>query len=350
MIAESAGVEARPLAFGRAVRMVSVLTEDEERMFFGGDDWETKLGTAYELQCRFSLPKEQWGAFLEEVRPDVVLGAWEAPPLPDLSGGPLPLRYYCYVAGSVRQVIGVEHLRAGLLVTNWGGSIGRYIAEMALALTLGSLRNLSRHRENLRPHGGWREARQGEPEGSLFDRRVGLHGYGVIGRGVAALLAPFGTRTSAWDPYVNRETMERDGVEPARSLEDLFASSEVLVECCAFTPETKGIVNEAMLRRLPPGAVFVNIARGKLVDEAALIRVLREGRLRAGLDVFGCEPLPADSPLRGMENVVMTPHIAGNTGESRRAAGDFALANLRRFSRGEDLLSRITLEQYLRMT
>jgi phosphoglycerate dehydrogenase-like enzyme len=328
-----------------------VLTEAEEREFLGEGDWIETL----EVPCRLErLPQvlagEEWKAYLGEMRPDVVVGAWKAPRLPTVRDGRPPVPYYCHVTGSVRHVVSAEHLQAGMLVTNWGTSLSRYIAEMALALVLAASRNLGYHQKKLHQDHGWRDGFGNRMETSLFDKRVGLHGCGAIARELSALLAPFRTRTMVWDPYVSEETLPGLGVESADSLEDLFTSSDILVECCALTPETKGIVDEAMLRRLPSGAVFVNIARGHLVDEEALIRLLKEGHLRAGLDVFQHEPLPKDSPLRGLENVMLTPHIGGNTVESRRAAGAFALENLRRFARGEELLGRITLEQYLRMT
>ena len=105
-------------------------------------------------------------------------------------------------------------------------------------------------------------------------------------------------------------------------------------------------MTERLLRLMPPGAAFVNVGRGKVVDEDALLRVAREGRIQVGLDVFATEPLPADSGFRGLPNAVLLPHIAGPTLERRRDAGTHALENLRAYAEGRPLKAVITPEVY----
>lgn len=100
--------------------------------------------------------------------------------------------------------------------------------------------------------------------------------------------------------------MRQHGVRPCKSLEELFANSEVLVECEALTAHTAGIVNEAVLKLMPKGGIFVNVARGAIVDQAALDRCAREGKIRVASDVFREEPLPKDSPLRDNPNVIIS--------------------------------------------
>jgi phosphoglycerate dehydrogenase-like enzyme len=109
-------------------------------------------------------------------------------------------------------------------------------------------------------------------------------------------------------------------------------------------------VTERHLRLIRPGGVFVNVARGAVVDEAALARVAAEGRIQVGVDVFTEEPLPAASPLRGLRNVSLTPHLAGPTTDRRCDAGAFALANLRAYATGRHLQAVVTPEVYDRST
>ena len=130
------------------------------------------------------------------------------------------------------------------------------------------------------------------------------------------------------------------------SLEELFAESDVVVELAAATPENYHVVTENHLRMIPEGGVFVNVGRGCVVDKDGLLRVAREGRLQIALDVFEQEPLPADSPLRGLPNVTLLPHLGGPTRDRRRDAGALALKNLRAFLSGEPLDAVVTLEVY----
>jgi phosphoglycerate dehydrogenase-like enzyme len=188
------------------------------------------------------------------------------------------------------------------------------------------------------------------PAGSLFGRRVGLHGFGKVARALVELLRPFHVPIAAFDPYVDPVDVARFGVRRLDSLETLFAESDVVVELAALSPETEGVINESHLTKLPNDGVFVNIGRGAVVDEPALVRVARSGRLHIGLDVYHTEPLPADHPLRGLEKVILLPHIAGPTPDRRNDVGRFALANLKRYVQGLPLEARVTVEDYRRTT
>jgi phosphoglycerate dehydrogenase-like enzyme len=139
-------------------------------------------------------------------------------------------------------------------------------------------------------------------------------------------------------------------VTRADSLEQLFSTSDVVVELAAATPNNYRVVTEEHLRMIPAGGVFVNVGRGCVVDEAALIRVAREGRIQIALDVFEQEPLPWDSPLRGLPNVTLLPHLGGPTRDRRRDSGALALRNLRAFLRGEPLEAVVTQDVYERST
>lgn len=185
---------------------------------------------------------------------------------------------------------------------------------------------------------------------SLFGRRIGLHGFGHVGRELARLLTPFQVEVFAYDPHVPAALFAEFGVRPAASLTEIFSNCDAVVAVAALVPETLGIITEELLRRLPPTGAFVNVSRGRIVAEPGLVRVAREGRLQIGLDVYAQEPLPADHPLRGLNNVILLPHMAGPTSDRRCDAGAHALANIRRFAAGEPLSGVITPENYDRAT
>jgi phosphoglycerate dehydrogenase-like enzyme len=279
---------------------------------------------------------------LQELDPEILLTCWKSPPLPEQL--PPRLRYVCHLSGSVRKFVTRRHIERGLLVTNWGGSISRIVAEWALFHILSSLRRATHWTLELHRAGGWKDG--ATVSSSLFGRRVGLHGFGRVARELVSLLQPFGCPISAFAPDVDAATEACYGVTPAASLESLFADNEIIVELAPLIPETSGIVTEKLLRLIRPGGVFVNVGRGAVVDEAALLRVAREGKIMFGLDVFAVEPLPADSGLRGLPNVTLTPHLAGPTNERRRDAGEFAANNLRAYVDGRPLQAVITPQIY----
>lgn len=287
-------------------------------------------------------PAADFHRALADANPEILLACWKTPPLPAVL--PPNLRYVCYLAGSVKRLVAREHIERGLLVSNWGGSISRIVAEWALFHMLSCLRRatfwtLAMHRE-----GAWKNG--GTETASLFGRRVGLHGFGLVARELVRLLQPFGCTISACAPDVTTDVESRFGVTRTASLEALFAENDIVVELAPLIPATIGSVTERHLRLLRPGGVFVNVGRGAVVDEAALLRVAREGRIMIGLDVFTVEPLPPDSPFRGLPNVTLTPHLAGPTTDRRRDAGAFALDNLHAYVEGRPLPSGIDLRTY----
>jgi phosphoglycerate dehydrogenase-like enzyme len=291
-----------------------------------------------------------WERIWREDPATILVSAWQTPPLPaELAvGSNGSLRYVCHLAGTVRKLIPRELIGRGLVVTNWGDSISGTVAECALLLTLMALRRASYWAMAMHREGAWKDAKTYTQ--SIIGRRVGLHGLGAIGQRLVPMLRPFTDRIQAYSPRIPDQTFARLNVERARSLEELFATSDVVVELAAATPENRHIVTETLLRRIPEGGVFVNVGRGMVVDEAALARVAREGRLQVALDVYEQEPLPADSPFRGLPNVTLLPHLGGPTRDRRRDSGALALKNLRAFQRGEPLQAVVSLDVYDRST
>ncbi len=285
---------------------------------------------------------ETFAAVLRTHDPEVVVTSWRTPPLP--AQLPPRLRYVCHLCGTVKDLVTRAHLETGLLVTNWGSSISRTVAEGALFHILACLRRATARTFEMHQQGAWFTAET--YTASLFERTVGLHGFGPVARELVKLIAPFGPRLLVHAPDVTDANAPALGVEVAPTLERLFTDSDIVVVVAPLNAATRGIINEALLRRLRPGGVFVNVSRGALVDEAAMIRVAYEGNLQLGLDVFAVEPLPANSPLRGLPNVSLSPHTAGPTNDRRRDAGAFALANLRAYATGAPLRALVTPELF----
>ena len=333
-------------------RAIVALSDLEAADFFPGPMW-AELESLLPGHQRVRLPLAQpgdWVRLWRESPAEILVSAWQTPPLNgDITPADLQsLRYVCYLAGSVRKLVPRELVAQGVVVTNWGNAIAATVAECTLMLILMALRRASQWAIAMHREAAWKT---GAPTTqSLLGRRVGLHGFGVISQSLVPMLRPFTDQLQTYSPRVPDEVLVRHGVQRVGNLEQLFSTSDVVVELAAATPENYHMVKEAHLRMIPEGGVFVNVGRGCVVDEAALARVAREGKLQIALDVFEQEPLPPDSPFRGLPNVTLLPHLGGPTRDRRRDCGALALKNLRAFLRHEPQEAVVSLDIYDRST
>jgi phosphoglycerate dehydrogenase-like enzyme len=245
----------------------------------------------------------------------------------------------------------------GLVVTNARGVFSRPIAEYVLMMILSVSRKLPQLLE-LQRERTWQPLEGAE----LRDVTVGIVGLGSIGRAVGALATAFGCRvvavrrraseggadvTDGGSATESAESEERafgeimlDRVGGPETLPELLAESDFIVLAAPLTPETEEMINAETLAKVKPGAWLINVARGKLIDERALLRALRDGPLGgAVLDTFRDEPLPPMSSFYDLPNVIVTPHTAWSSGRVLDRSVELFCDNLRRFSKGEPLLN-----------
>jgi phosphoglycerate dehydrogenase-like enzyme len=327
--------------------LVSLSLERNTRLF--SDDFWSRLKALFpDLRViePENLSTDQWQEAITAANPDILMTGWDIPRLPE--SPPPNLKYVCHLTGAMRKFIPRSYLEKGIRITNWGDSISHTIAEMGLFLILHGLRNANIHQENLHRLGHWKE--EAPIDRSLFGRNVGIHGFGRIARKLVELLQPFRPRISAFSPPVPSDLFESCGVRQADSLHALFAENEIVVELEGFTPENRGMVQAQHLAALPDDGLLVVIGRAGLIEEAAFTREMLSGRIRGALDVFWQEPLPADSPLRGLRNLALFPHTAGPTPDQLHCCTDRALENLRRYLQGEALLEELDVSAYDRIT
>jgi D-3-phosphoglycerate dehydrogenase len=215
--------------------------------------------------------------------------------------------------------------------------VRRPMASAIVALILALAHQLVPKRRLVR-EGRWTAtgAELGEVIGVGLDgRTLGSIGIGNIGAELFRLIAPFGMRHLAHDPYVGAEAAAALGVGLV-DLDTLLAESDFVCVNCPLLPATRGLIGERALGRMKPSAFLINTARGPIVDQAALCRALADGRLAgAALDVFEREPLPPDDPLRRLDNVILTPHGIGYTDELTRGCGESAIRAVLAVARGE---------------
>ncbi len=258
-----------------------------------------------------------------------------------------PARVLEAAAGTLRHVAvwgtGTDHIdlgaarRLGITVSNTPDTATDAVAEHCLALLLAIARRLVALDAAVRG-GRWER-------GMLFQcagKTLGIIGTGVIGTRVAELGRGIGMDVIAWTMHPDAEKAGRSHFTYVETLDALLQASDVISLHLRSSAETRGLLGAAQFARMKAGAIFINTARGDIVDETALVAALRSGRVSgAGLDVFAVEPMSPGSPLRGLPNVVLTPHTAGTTPEALAAGLDRCAENVVRFLARGDVAHRV---------
>jgi len=249
------------------------------------------------------------------------------------------LEIICHSAGSVRQYIIEGVFERGIRVTNASSAIALSVAETTLGLMICSLRFLCAYDRHLRQGGQGRP--DYDPMHELSGRTVGIVGMGEVGRRVIELLEPFSCRVLVYDPHRPEKAVRALGATAA-SLEGVMSGSDVVSIHAPDIPQNRGMIDADLLRKLPDGALFVNTARSRLVDEDALLRELNSGRIRCALDVYDFDIDDVSGSDCIKRNLMLTPHIAGKSVEGRKRQGDTVVEDLRLFFKGQEPLNPVT--------
>jgi phosphoglycerate dehydrogenase-like enzyme len=250
------------------------------------------------------------------------------------------LRWFHTPAAGVDRFLDIPELRErGIALTNNSGSYDIQIAEHVLAFVLAASKRLHLYRDQ-QTRREWQELQHDE----LREQTLVVFGAGSIGGEVARLASAIGMRVIA----VRRRLGPVPGAQKVMTpefLAEAAAEADYLVVAAPLTPATRGAISREVLAVMKKTAWIVNIARGPIIDEAALVDALRDGRIGgAGLDTFVSEPLPADSPLWSLPNVVVTPHASNSSPRVRQRTLTLFVENVRRFKAGLPLLNRVDFE------
>jgi len=227
----------------------------------------------------------------------------------------------------------------GIRVTDTTNGSSYPVAEWALAMMLIALRNAGELFRHMIANEVYRrpETDLGYLRGELTGKRVGLIGCGIIGRRLVELLKPFRCDLRVYDPYLPKEIPDILGFL-LTNLDYVLAESDVIVCLAPITPRTRRLLGKRELERIPPGAALVNVSRGAIIDPEALVERMQRGDITGAFDVFDPEPLPADSPLRMLPNVFLTPHVAGVTAACSPRFFKLMVDELDRFFHGHETL------------
>lgn len=282
---------------------------------------------------------------------DVMITGWDSPCPGDERLALAPhLRLLVHAAGSVKGVVSPAVWGRSIKVAGANHALARGVAETTLGLIITGLKGVF-PTGALTRRGGWKDGAlklSTFPVRELFDVTVGVIGAGAIGRQLIGLLKPFEVEILVADPFLEAAQARELGVRLV-SLEELMAGSEVVSLHAPSLPGNRHMLGRREFGLMKEHAIFINTARGMLVDEEALAEVLKMGRIWAFLDVTDPEPPRLDHPFRKLENVVLTPHIAGALANGCRRLGRAAADNVEAFARREPLLSEVREEELGRM-
>jgi glyoxylate reductase/D-3-phosphoglycerate dehydrogenase len=230
-------------------------------------------------------------------------------------------------------------------VANNGGANAIAVSEHSIALMISIGRNLMLQWNSTTKQRQWRGALYQSDLSELTDKTVGIVGLGRIGKHVAKRLTGFDTHTIYYDIVdIPKDVQQELKAEPV-SFDELLQTSDIVSMHVPLTRRTRGMMSDREFDMMKPTALLINACRGPVVDEAALYRALTEDKIAAaGLDVLEVEPTPTDNPLFELDNVVITPHMAGQSQETALRAAHFAYGNILRVLSGETAESLVTPE------
>ena len=272
---------------------------------------------------------------------DACITSWGVAPLDaEVVAAATRLGHLAHMGGSVKRFVSDAVWERGIRVTSAAVTLARDVAETTLGLMIVGRKRIWPLANHVRD-GGWRDS----PVWDRWDARelnrstVGLIGAGNVGGHMIDLLAPFETTILVADPYLSGEEAERLGVQRVE-LGELMDRSDVVSIHCPDNEQTRHMIGARQLSRLRDGAVLINTARGSVIDETALVVELSTGRIFAFLDVTDPEPPTPDSPLRRLDNVVVTPHIAGCI-ENCHRMGELAVEEVCRYLSGRPAINEV---------
>lgn len=252
------------------------------------------------------------------------------------------LRLLAHAAGSIKPVISEEFIKKGIPAINAAAALGEGVAETALAFAISACKGFFRLSGDTK-NGLWAENRLTAVK-DFYDITVGVISGGFVGRHMVKLLQNFHVDIVMYDPTLNAEQIEKIGAKKV-SLEELLEISDVITIHAPQIPATDNMLHKENLKRIRDGAVLINTARGTVINEADLIEEMKTGRFTACIDVTNPEPPSKENALRSLDNVVLTPHIAGAVTNGMKRVALLICEEVERLLGGQPLLAKVELSE-----
>ena len=278
---------------------------------------------------------------------DVVITGWGSPMLDKtVLEGNDTLKIIAHTGGTVTSVVDDYAYEKGIKVLSGNDVYAESVAESIVAYSLLGLRKIPKYMQAVKENGWYDYVSKWD---GLLDQTVGFVSFGMIPKHLVRLLKPFRVKIKVYSSHISDEELLEYGMERA-SLEEVFSTCKVISVHSALTEKTYHMIGKELIEKIPDGAVFVNTSRGAVIDEEALIEELKKDRFTAVLDVYEQEPMPADYPLRRMNNVYAIPHMGGPTYDRREYVTFALIDDIISFNEGKKLRMEISSSYRLHMT
>ncbi len=281
---------------------------------------------------------------------EVLLGGWGMQELTEEVLDKLPnLKVIFYAAGTMKGIVTDGVWKRGIRITTANQANAQPVAEFALGQILIAMKNTYALARQVKENQGYLIGPMRDDITGLYQTTVGITSLSAIGKQVIQLLKPFDVNIQVYDPYGTEEVADQLGVSLV-SLETLFASSDVVTIHTPLLPDTEKMVNKDLLASMKQNTTLINTARGGLIDEEALVAVLKDRTdLTAVLDVTNPEPPEKGSVMYDLDNIVLTPHIAGSAGAERKRLGDAMAGEIAQYLEKDPLSFEVTEDMFNKM-
>jgi phosphoglycerate dehydrogenase-like enzyme len=294
------------------------------------------------------VPTEPTADFLRKHlgKAEIMVSGWGTAALdaPVLSAAP-SLKLLAHAAGSIKPQVSPASWDRGIRVTGAAQAIAIGVAEFCLGLIITMSKRVWWMAQRVRQGAFSRAEDFFGPAFEIYGQKIGIIGASFVGRKLLELLKPFDCTVMIYDPYWSKEKLRGIGAEKAETLDEIFKECRVVSLNAPTTKETEKMIKGRHLAMLREGSVFINTARGILIEQDEMVEELRRGRFVACLDVTVPEPLPIDHPLRLLPNVLVTPHEAGAFAENLVRIGEFISEEIERYAAGTPLLGEVTRDR-----
>lgn len=281
---------------------------------------------------------------------EVLLGGWGMQELTEEVLDKLPnLKVIFYAAGTMKGIVTDGVWKRGIRITTANQANAQPVAEFALGQILIAMKNTYALARQVKENQGYLIGPMRDDITGLYQTTVGITSLSAIGKQVIQLLKPFDVNIQVYDPYGTEEVADQLGVSLV-SLETLFASSDVVTIHTPLLPDTEKMVNKDLLASMKQNTTLINTARGGLINEEALVAVLKDRTdLTAVLDVTNPEPPEKGSVMYDLDNIVLTPHIAGSAGAERKRLGDAMAGEIAQYLEKDQLSFEVTEDMFNKM-
>lgn len=281
---------------------------------------------------------------------DIVLASWGTPKFDNELLSAMPnLKMVAYAAGTIKKIVSDEFWARDIWITSAAFANAIAVAEYTVASMVLLAKNIRHSSELYKDDNKDTFQKLRDSARGFNDLNVGLVGASYVGRGVIRLLKSYNVRVAVYDPFLTAEEAIELGVEKM-DLNQMMSWSNIVSVHAPKLPETNNLIGREQLELMKDGSFFINTARGSLVDYEALVEISPQKHIEIVIDVTDPdEPLPADSPLRKLSNILITPHIAGSRGNEQQLMGALAVEEIKRLIAGKPLLYQIHQEDLPRI-